>query len=299
MPDRFNAVVSVVGQDQRGVVAQFATYLAERGINIHDIEQQVVHGQFIMDMLVDLQQMDLSLDALITGLLQLGEQMGMTVRVNLHEHRQPKRVAALVSKEPHCLRQLIEDWQDARFRGELTCVLSNHPDLKPVAEEAGLPFEHYPSKEDKQAHFDWLLERLRAYEVDLAALARYMQIVPDRIVQAFPNRMINIHPSLLPYFPGAKPYQQAWENGVRVSGVTAHYVTQELDEGPVILQDVFHIDVGHDEPADVKQKGKTLEAQVLSKAVQMHLDEKLVVVDDKVVFRPGLSRFLDHDSGDG
>jgi formyltetrahydrofolate deformylase len=295
MADQFRAVVSVVGGDQRGVVAQFATYLAEQGVNIHDIEQQVVHGQFIMDMLVDLQQMTLSLDALITGLLELGQKMNMQVQVNLHDPRQPKRMAALVSKEPHCLRQLIEDYQAGRFRGELVCVLSNHPDLKPVAEEAGLPFEYYPTKDDKQAHFDWVLERLKAYEIDLAVLARYMQIVPERIVQAYPNRIINIHPSLLPYFPGARPYQQAWESGVRVSGVTAHYVTEELDAGPVILQDVFHIDVGHDDPTDVKEKGKALEATVLSRAAQMHLDEKLLVVEDKVVFRPGLSRFLDHE----
>jgi formyltetrahydrofolate deformylase len=290
----FRAVVSVVGQDQTGVVARFATYLAEQGINIHDIEQQVVHGQFIMDMLVDLQHMSLSLDALITGLLKLGGELKMDVRVNLHDHRQPQRVAALVSKEPHCLNQLIGDWQDGRFRGELTCVLANHPDLKPIADQAGLPFEHYPTKDDKQAHFDWLLERLQAYEIDLVVLARYMQIVPPRLVETFPSRIINIHPSLLPYFPGAKPYHQAWESGVRVSGSTAHYVTENLDEGPVILQDVFHIDVGHDEPEDVKQRGKALEADVLSKAVQMHLDEKLTVVDNKVVFRPGLSRFLDH-----
>ena len=290
----FNAVVSVVGKDQQGVVARFATYLAERGVNILDLEQQVVHGQFIMDMLVDLSQMSLSLDALITGLLELGQQLQMEVRVNLHDSRRPKRVAALVSKEPHCLNQLIEDWQDGAYRGDLVCVLSNHPDLEPIARDAGLPFAHHPSKDQKEAHFDWLLEQLAQYEVDLVVLARYMQIVPPRLVEAYRHRIINIHPSLLPYFPGAKPYHQAWESGVRVSGSTAHYVTENLDEGPIILQDVFHIDVGHDTAEDVKSKGQSLEATVLSKATQMHLDEKLVVVDDKVVFRPGLSSFLDH-----
>jgi formyltetrahydrofolate deformylase len=295
MSEPVRAVISVVGQDQTGVVARFATYLAEQGVNIHDIEQQVVHGQFIMDMLVDLRQMTLSFDALNTGLDKLGGQLGMTVRVNLHERREPKRVAALVSKEPHCLHQLIDDWQGGRLGGELACVLSNHSDLQPAAEAAGLPFEHHPAKDQKQQHFDWLLDRLEAYQIDLAVLARYMQILPSRVVQAFPQRIINIHPSLLPYFPGAKPYQQAWESGVRVSGSTAHYVTEHLDQGPIILQDVFHIDVGHDQPADVKERGKALEADVLAKAVRMHLDEKLVVVDDKVVFRPGLSRFLNHN----
>jgi formyltetrahydrofolate deformylase len=288
----FHAVVSVVGKDQKGVVAQFATYLADQGVNIVDLEQQVVHGHFIMDMLVDLAAMSMSLDELITGLLELGQQLEMQVRVNLHDQRRPKRVAVLVTKESHCLNELIERWQHGRYRGELACVLSNHPDLKPIADEAGLPFEYHPSKDQKEAHFDWLLERLNAYNVDLVVLARYMQVLPPRIVSAYSNQIINIHPSLLPYFPGARPYQQAWESGVRVSGATAHYCTEHLDEGPIVLQDVFHIDVGHDSASEVQQKGQALEASVLSQAVQMHLDEKLAVVDDKVVFRPGLSRFL-------
>jgi formyltetrahydrofolate deformylase len=289
------AVVSVIGRDQKGVVARFATYLAQQGVNIEDIEQQVVHGQFIMDMLVDLADLSLSLDELITGLLELGREIEMAVRVTLHDQRRKKRVAVLVSKEPHCLERLIEDHRDGNLRGQVVCVLSNHEELEPIAAAAGLSFEFMPST-DKPAHMAWVLERLRHYEVDLVVLARYMQIVDAAIVQAFPHRIINIHPSLLPYFPGAKPYHQAWESGVRVTGCTAHFVTEALDEGPIILQDVFHIEVGKDTAADVKKKGLDLEASVLSRACQMFLDEKLVVVDDKVVFRPGLSRFLDHQT---
>ncbi len=287
------AVISVIGRDQKGVVARFATYLAQQGVNIEDIEQQVVHGQFIMDMLVDLADLSLSLDELITGLLELGRQIEMAVRVTLHDQRRKKRLAVLVSKEPHCLQRLIEDHRDGHLRGQIACVLSNHEILEPVAVAAGLPFEFMPST-DKPGHMTWLLQRLRHHEVDLVVLARYMQIVDGAIVQAFPHRIINIHPSLLPHFPGARPYQQAWESGMRVTGCTAHFVTEALDEGPIILQDVFHIEVGKDTAADVKKKGLDLEASVLSRACQMFLDEKLVVVDDKVVFRPGLSRFLDH-----
>lgn len=291
------AVVSVIGRDQKGVVARFATYLAQQGVNIEDIEQQVVHGQFIMDMLVDLADLSLSLDELITGLLDLGRQIEMAVRVTLHDQRRRKRAAVLVSKEPHCLQRLIEDHRDGHLRGQIVCVLGNHEDLEPIAAAAGLPFEFMPST-DKPGHMAWVLQRLRHYEVDLVVLARYMQIIDAAIVQAYPHRIINIHPSLLPYFPGAKPYQQAWESGVRVTGCTAHFVTEALDEGPIILQDVFHIEVGKDTAADVKKKGLDLEASVLSRACQMFLDEKLVVVDDKVVFRPGLSRFLDHQPTD-
>lgn len=296
MSHQVKAVVSVAGRDQKGVVARFATYLAEHGVNILDIEQQVVHGRFLMDMLIDLAELTLSLDELITGLLELGGQIGMQVRVALHDQRRGKRVAVLVSREPHCLERLIEDWQFGRYRGELVGVLSNHPDLEPLAAKAGLSFA-WKSAQDKAAHFAWLQDELARMQPDLVVLARYMQVVPAPIVQAYRDRIINIHPSLLPYFPGARPYQQAWEQGVRVTGCTAHFVTESLDEGPIILQDVFHIEVGKDTATDVRRKGQRLESEVLSQAVQMFLDEKLVVVDDKVVFRPGLSTFLERNGG--
>jgi len=292
------AVVSVIGRDQKGVVARFATYLANHGINIEDIEQQVVHGRFIMDMLVNLADMTLSLDELITGVQDLGRQIEMNVRVTLHSQRRDRKIALLVSKEPHCLARIIEDERAGRFkgRGHIDCVLSNHGDLEPIAKAAGLSFEFFPST-DKPAHMAWLLKTLQKRGIDVAVLARYMQIVAGDIVSAFRHRIINIHPSLLPHFPGGSPYRQAWESGVRVTGCTAHYVTEVLDEGPIILQDVFHIDVGRDTAEDVKRKGQSLEAEVLSQAVQMVLDEKLVVIDDKVVFRPGLSTFFDHVEG--
>jgi formyltetrahydrofolate deformylase len=119
-----------------------------------------------------------------------------------------------------------------------------------------------------------------------------MRILPEWIVAAYRHRIINIHPSLLPYFPGAAPYKQAYESGVRVHGCTAHFVTEQLDQGPVILQDVFHIKVGGDTLDDVKEKGLTLEADVLSRSVKLFLDEELVVVDGKVIFKPGISRFF-------
>jgi len=292
------AVIAVSGEDQKGVVARFATFLAERGVNILDIRQQVVHGRFLMDMLVDLGELAIPLDALVTGLLEVGAEVGMTARMLLHEPRKPKRVAVLVSKEPHCLARLIEDQGRDGFggRGRICCVLSNHPDLEPLAREAGLPFEHRSSRQ-KPAHMQWLLERLQHHAPDVVLLARYMQVLPPEIVEPFRERVINIHPSLLPHFPGAAPYRQAYESGVRVSGCTAHLVTEQLDEGPIILQDVFHIDVGHDSAEEIAARGKALEASVLSDAARMMLDEKLAVVDGKIVFRPGLSTLFDHGAG--
>jgi len=291
------AVVSVVGRDQKGVVARFATYPAQHGINILDIEQQVSTGQFLMDMLVDLAEMSISLDELITGVLEEGRSIDMQVRVVLQSGRKPKRVAVLASKEPHCLEHIIDASRQPDFRGELVGVLANHPDLEAMATQAGLGFEWVAAKDNKAQHFEWMMQKLAVLKPDVIVLARYMQIVPPEMVEAYPHKIINIHPSLLPHFPGAKPYHQAWESGMRVAGCTAHYVTQDLDEGPIILQDVFHIDVGRDTAQDVRANGQKLEGRILTEALQMHLDEKLVVVDDKVVFRPGLSALLDHAGG--
>lgn len=288
--NKFTAVVSVVGQDQKGVVARFATELAERGVNILDVQQHVVRGYFLMDMLVDLAGMTISLDQLITSLLEAGESIDMKVRVALYTKKRDKKIAVLVSKEPHCLERLIEDEQAGNLHGKIDCVFSNHEVLKPIADKAGIDFFYMPST-DKQAHMDWLASQLKKRNVDLVLLARYMQIITTNVIEPFRYRIINIHPSLLPHFPGSAPYRQAYDQGVRVSGCTAHFVTENLDEGPIILQDVFHIDVGTDTVEMVRDKGLDLEADVLAKAAQFFLNEQLVVVDGCVVFKPGLSNF--------
>jgi formyltetrahydrofolate deformylase len=285
------AVVSVLGKDQKGVVAQFATYMADRGINIEDIEQRVVRGMFVMDMLVDLKDLSADLSEIVTGLIGLGQKLDMEVRVHLHSEKRKKKIALLVSKEPHCLEQLIEDHRGGKLHGEIAGVFANHPDLEDIAKKANLRFFWFPAH-DPAKHFGWLANILKEHSADLVVLARYMRILPPDVVKAFRHKIINIHPSLLPYFPGAAPYKQAFDSGVRVHGCTAHFVTEQLDEGPVILQDVFHINVGSDSIDDVKRKGLELESKVLSKAVQLFLDEELVVVEGKVIFKPGISRFL-------
>jgi formyltetrahydrofolate deformylase len=280
------AVVSVIGRDQKGVVARISTYLASCDANIEDIEQRVVEGLFIMTMVVDLADVTQTLDELILGLKQIGSETGLDISVRLHGERARKRIAVLVSREPHCLQQLLADHAAGLIAGDFACVLSNHEVLRPIAERAGIPFEWMPST-DKAAHMAFLLERLRHYRPDLVALARYMQIVTPELVAQFRSRIINIHPSLLPYYPGANAYKQAFEEGVRVSGCTAHFVTEQLDQGPVILQDVFHIRVGEDALDDVKRRGQELEGKVLSQAVQLFTSDQLVVKDKKVIFRPG------------
>jgi len=284
---RNRAVVSVIGRDQKGVVARVSTYLASCNINIEDIEQRVMEGLFIMTMLVDLSELSITLDELVLGLRQIGEEINMETRLRLAGGSpERKRIALLVTKEPHCLAQLVHDRDAGLLNGDLVVALANHPDLEPLAREHGIPFLWTASK-DKAAHEEFLLARLAEHKPDLVVLARYMQILSARVIDRYPFRIINIHPSLLPYHPGPNAYKQAWAEGVRVSGCTAHFVTEQLDAGPVILQDVFHIRVGEDTLDEVKARGQALEAKVLSQAVQLFLNDQLVVKDKKVIFRPG------------
>ncbi len=280
------AIVSVVGRDQKGVVARISTYLARLNVNIENIDQKVVEGLFIMTMTVDLAGCTATLDEMVLGLKQIGQEIHMEVTVRLYGRSDRKRMAILVTKEPHCLEALLADRAAGLINADITSVLSNHETLRPLAEKAGVPFFWHPST-DKAEHEAFLLGKLAEQKPDLIVLARYMQVLSAEFVSRYPNRIINIHPSLLPFHPGANAYKQAYEEGVRVSGCTAHIVTEHLDQGPVILQDVFHINVGEDTLEEVKARGKELEGRVLSRAVQLFLNEQLVVVDKKVIFRPG------------
>ncbi len=280
------AVVSVIGRDQKGIVARVSTYLAGQNINIEDIEQRVVEGLFIMSMLVDLSDVATTLDEVILGLKKIGEEIGVEVTLRLAGGRDRKRFAILVTKEPHCLETLVRDHRAGKIVGDPVVVLSNHETLRPVAEAAGIPF-FWLTADDKAAHEAFLAEKIREFRADLVVLARYMRILSSEFVGKLPNRVINIHPSLLPYHPGANAYRQAWQEGVRVSGCTAHFATAALDQGPVIIQDVFPIRVGEDTLDDVKAKGQALEGEVLSQAVQLFLNDQLIVKDNKVIFKPG------------
>ena len=296
MPNQSNpipAVVSVVGQDQKGVVAKVSTYLANQNVNILDIEQKVVQGWFIMNMLVDLADLDIQLDELFRDLNRVGQDINMDIEVRLLGRKKTKRMVIMVSKEPHCLVRLLEDIKEETITAEVAAVISNHEELRGMAEAAGLPFECIVH-EDRTKRDELMVARLQELNPDLIVLARYMQILPKFFIDAFPNRMINIHPSLLPYHKGANAYRQAFEKGNRVAGCTAHFVTEDLDEGPIILQDVFHISVGSDTLEDVKRKGQELEANVLSKATQLFLNNELLVKDGKVVYKPGNDFFKKH-----
>jgi len=286
MPASNPAVVSVLGRDQKGVVARICTYLAQHSVNIEQIDQNVMEGLFIMSMLVDLKDLDINLDTLILDLKGIGSEMQMDVTIRLHGERTKKRVALLVSREPHCLEALIAARRDGDLDAEFPVALSNHPDLEDLATSAGIPFR-WMSSADKPAHMRFLAGELATAAPDLVVLARYMQVISPDLTRAYANRILNIHPSLLPYYPGANAYKQAYDAGIRVCGCTAHIVTEELDKGPIVLQDVFHIRVGEDSLETVKANGQALEAKTLTRAVQLCVRDEVVVVDGKVLFRPG------------
>jgi len=193
------------------------------------------------------------------------------------------RIAIFVSKMEHCLYDLLWRQRTAEFQAEIPLVLSNHPDLQPVAESFGVDYRCYPmTSETKAAQEERILEKLEEQRIDLVVLARYMQILSPELVNRYPNRIINIHHSFLPAFAGARPYQQAHERGVKIIGATAHYVTQVLDQGPIIEQDVARVS-HRDSVGDLFRKGRDLEKVVLARAVNLHLRNGILVYGNKTV----------------
>ncbi|MBO5933067.1 MAG: formyltetrahydrofolate deformylase [Bacteroidaceae bacterium] len=193
------------------------------------------------------------------------------------------RMAIFVSKMSHCLFDLLSRYSAGEWNVEVPLIVSNHPDMKHVAEMFGIPYYIYPiTKENRLEQETAMMQLLEEQNIDFVVLARYMQIIGDRMIAKYPNRIINIHHSFLPAFVGAKPYQAAFERGVKIIGATSHYVTAELDAGPIICQDV--VNISHkDMPAVLVNKGKDLEKIVLSHAVQKHIEHKILVYKNKTV----------------
>jgi formyltetrahydrofolate deformylase len=205
----------------------------------------------------------------------------MAVQVRRSDER--PRVAVLVSQQPHCLSDLLARWHSGELPADVVAVISNHTDHARLAEFHGVPYHHLPvTPETKPAQEEQLLETLAAHDVELVVLARYMQVLSQRVLDSYPARIINIHHSFLPAFVGARPYHQAQQRGVKLIGATAHYATSDLDEGPIIAQDVApvsHRDAVH----DLVRKGRDLETVVLARAVRAHLEHRTLVFGNKTI----------------
>ncbi|WP_134671396.1 formyltetrahydrofolate deformylase [Halorussus marinus] len=267
--------ITVVGDDDTGLIARVTTLLFERGINIEDLDQAVRDDLFRMTMRVDASDAEVDRERLRADLRELGRDLEVDVRVRYPSEREARRLAVLVTKESHCLERICEAVASGELDAEIGVVVGNHPDLRPVAEAYDVPF-HDVGDADGNPDEGELLDLLAEYDADLVVLARYMRILGPNVVFRYEGRIINVHPSLLPAFPGAKAYRQAKEAGVRVAGVTAHYVTTDLDQGPIVAQRAF--DAPDDATVEtLKRRGQPLEADVLLEAVRLHLNDDVAI----------------------
>jgi formyltetrahydrofolate deformylase len=269
--------------DRRGIVAALAQVLSGHGANILDSDQHgdPLLGQFFQRIRYDGSELQTDRGTLERAIAEVAKRFGMTYR--LAYGGTPKRVALFVSRYDHCLYDVLLRHRAGELACELVAILSNHADLDDVARQFGVPFHVFPvSDGTKREQEDKELALLDSLRVDLIVLARYMQILSDHFVRHYPARIINIHHSFLPAFIGGKPYQQAHARGVKLVGATAHYATAELDEGPIIEQDVARCS-HRDSVADLVRKGRDLEKVVLARALRSHLDDRVLVYGNKTV----------------
>jgi formyltetrahydrofolate deformylase len=269
--------------DQRGVVAAVAQFLADHDGNIVHAEQHVdaVEGVFFQRVEFELDGFGLDRDDIGVGFQPVADRFGMTVDLRFTDVRE--RVAVLASKQPHCLYDLLTRWRTGELHTDLAVVIDNHPDHAELCAHLGVPYVHLPvDPADRVSQQRAVLDTLREYRIDTVVLARYMQILPSFVVDVFPHRIINIHHSFLPAFVGANPYRQAYDRGVKLIGATAHYVTEELDEGPILEQEVARA-THRDDVASLTRKGRDLETIVLARAVRAHLEHRVLVYGRKTV----------------
>jgi len=269
------ATLTVIGRDKTGVVAAITNFLFEQRANIEALEEQVTRGQFSMTLQASWPGKVADRSAVSAGLARLGKQLGMEIRVRWTEPNRRQRMAIMVTREAHCAEALLEDWRAGRLKALPAAMISNRRDLQPVARRFKLPFFYVPWH-DRAAAERRVLRLLDELEVDFVALARFMKILSPNVVWRYKNKIINIHPSLLPSFPGPQAYRQAYEHGVKIIGVTAHFVSMHLDEGPIIAQASAPIR-SNSSLKDIVALGQKLEAATLLKGVRLYLTRRLDV----------------------
>lgn len=270
------ATITVIGRDKTGVIARVTSFLFEQHANIEALEEQVTRGQFSMTLQASWKDGQLNPAGLESGLARLGRILKMEIRLRLTHPSRCQRMAILVTREPHCLEGLMRAFKAGQLRrAEPVIVISNRPDLEPLARKHKLPFVMIPWNERADAE-DALLRLVEEHEIDFMVLARFMKILSPNVAWRFKNKIINIHPSLLPSFPGAQAYRQAYEHGVKIAGVTAHFVSMHLDEGPIISQASFGIRPDWS-LQQIMSAGQKLETKVLIKAVKLYLSKRLDV----------------------
>ncbi|HET8733363.1 MAG TPA: formyltetrahydrofolate deformylase [Anaeromyxobacteraceae bacterium] len=279
-----HAVLLIRCADRPGIVAAVSTFLFRHGANVVDLDQHSTEeapGTYFM-------RLEFQTDGLDVPLDRLGERFGEEVGApfgmewRLASHAERRRVAILVSRHDHAMLDLLWNWRRGDLRADIPLVVSNHPDLRPAVESFGVPFQHVPNERGTREGAEARMVELLDGRADVVVLARYMQILSAGFVDRFPGRIINIHHSFLPAFAGADPYRQAFERGVKIVGATAHYVTAELDQGPIIDQDVARVS-HRDGVDDLRALGRDLERRVLFRAVRWHCEDRVLVHGNKTI----------------
>ncbi|KPK22260.1 MAG: formyltetrahydrofolate deformylase [Dehalococcoidia bacterium SM23_28_1] len=281
--DKTTAVLLLSCQDQKGLVAATSDFIYRNNGNIAHADQHVdvEAGLFLQRVEWELADFRIPRAEVADAFRPIAERFGM--QWELHFSDYVPRMAILVSKLEHCLYDLLLRQRMREFEAEIPLVISNHADLQQFVEAFGPQYHFYPiTKETKAAQEKKQIELLEEERIDLVVLARYMQILGGEFVRRFRNRIINIHHSFLPAFPGGRPYHQAYERGVKIIGATSHYASEELDQGPIIEQDVVRVS-HRDSVQDLIRKGKDLEKVVLARAVSLHLAHRILVYGNKTV----------------
>ena len=280
---KHSAILLVACPDQKGVVAALSDFVFRHNGNILHADEHADEGSnlFLMRVEFDPAEFDIDLNDFSKHFSPIAEKFEMQWRLARSDYR--PRMIILVSRYDHCLVDLLYRHQSGELACEIPLIISNHPDNKPMADFYRIPYQTVPvPKDDKRAAEQKILDLLKQHNPDFIVLARYMQILSNEFVNQYPHRIINIHHSFLPAFIGAKPYHQAFTRGVKLIGATSHYVTEVLDDGPIIEQDVVRIS-HRDSLDDLLQKGRDLEKVVLSRAVRWHIENRILLYGNKTV----------------
>ena len=281
MPGTYRLMMSCA--DRIGIVSAVSNFLAKHGGWIMEASQHadVTENWFFMRYEILADSLPFGVEDFREHFAAIGERFEANWRIT--DASVPKRVVLMVSRLDHCLADLLHRWRSREMQFDIPCVISNHEDLRDYVEWHGIPYHYVPvPKSDKQAAFDEVTHLVDGYATDVLVLARYMQILPPKLCGKYAGKMINIHHSFLPSFIGAKPYHKAFERGVKLVGATCHYVTEELDGGPIIEQDVVR--VRHDDTADdLVRLGRDVEKSVLARGLRYHLEDRVLVLGNKTV----------------
>lgn len=276
-----SAILLVSCPDQPGILAAITRFVSQHGGNILELDEHVekLDDVFLMRIEWELDAFDLSRDQIAPRFQPIAERFSMNW--SLHFSDATPRMAVFVTTQSHCLHDLLARYESGAWNVSIPVIISNHDTLRPIAERFDIEYHHVPiTKEIKSEQEQKQLAILEEHDVDFIVLARYMQILTSQFIDRYPNKIINIHHSFLPAFPGAKPYHSAHRRGVKLIGATSHYVTEELDGGPIIEQDIVH--ASHEDGVDdLKRKGQDLEKIVLARAVWNHIQRRTLVYNNR------------------